>query len=69
MSTKGIPIPSPTPSPTLSGSVFELALIGDGTGICEPVWVGVLETELAVMLLVKEVDDAEAVDELVADEL
>lgn len=69
MRTKGIPIPTPTPRPTLTVSVLELALEGDAKAVSELLWGGVLEDELAIMLVVKEVDDVKAVDELELDEL
>ena len=69
MSTKGIPIPSPTPRPTLRGSVFELALSGVVTEVCELLWEGAIEVGLAVVRLVKDVDDGKAVEELIVDEL
>lgn len=69
MRTKGIPIPTPTPRPTLTISVLELALEGDAKAVSELLWGGVLEDELAIMLVVKEVDDVKAVDELELDEL
>ena len=60
-----MPMPSPTPRPTLT----ELSLAGDvGVGselFCEDV----LELELAITLFVEEVDDVNAVDELELDEV
>lgn len=69
MRTKGIPIPSPTPRLTLTVSVLELALEGDAGAVSELLWGGVLKVELAIMLVVKEVSDVKAVDELELDEL
>lgn len=60
-STRGTPIPRLTPKPILRSSVFELAPAGGVTGVCELLWEGVLEIELAIMLLAKEVDDVKAV--------
>ena len=74
MRTKGMPIPSPTPRPTLTVSVLELARVGDaGEGDVEVVselFCGsVLAIELAIVLVGEEVDDVEAVDEIVLEEL
>lgn len=69
MRTKGTPIPTPTPRPTLTVSVLELALEGDAEGVFEVLWVVVLKVELAIMLVVKEVGDVKAVDELELNEL
>ena len=65
MRTRGIPIPSPTPRPTLTVSVLELVLRGAGV-VAELVGGGVIEVEVAVMLVAGEFDDAEVVDELAA---
>ena len=79
MRTKGRPIPSPTPRPTLTVSVLELSLAGDavagdvGPGDVEAgselLFESVLEVEVAAVLVVKEVDDVKAVDGLELDEL
>ena len=69
MRTKGMPMPSPTPRPTLTAIVLELALAGDVGVASELFCEGVLEAELAITVLVEEVDDVKAVDELVLDEL
>ena len=79
MRTKGRPIPSPTPRPTLTVFVLELSLAEDavagdvGAGDVEAgselLLRGVLEVEVAAVLVVKEVDDVNAVDELELDEL
>ena len=79
MRTKGRPIPSPTPRPTLTVSVLELSLAGDAVAGdvragdveagSELLFGGVLEVEVAAVLVVKEVDDVKAVDELELDEL
>ena len=69
MRTKGRPIPNPTPRPTLMASVLELTLEGDAEAVAKLPWGGVLEVELAVRLVVEEVDDVKAVDELELDEV
>jgi len=70
MRTQGTPIPSPTPRPTLTVSMPELAALeGDAAEVSELLWGGVPNVELGIVLVVKEVDDVKAVDELELDEL
>ena len=67
--TRGIPIPNPTPRSTLIVSALVLAL-GEGAGAASEAFEGpALEVELAVILVVEEVEDVKVVDELEADEL
>ena len=69
MRTRGMPIPSPTPRPTLTVPVLEPVLGGDAGTVSKLFWLGVLKGELAVVLGVEEVDDVKAVDELELDGL
>lgn len=69
MRTKGMPIPNPTPRPTLMIPVLELALDGDAATVPELLWGGMLEVELTTVLAVKEVDVVKAIDELELDKL
>ena len=69
-------MPSPTPRPTLTVPVLELAVLeGDARTVSEVLWGNVLEIELTIMLVVKDVDgvedvdDVKAVDELEIDEV
>lgn len=84
MRTKGRPIPSPTPRPTLTVSMLESSLAGDVEAgdveagdvgaedvgkLSELFCGGVLEVELAVVLVVEDVDNVKPVGELELDEL
>ena len=65
-------MPSPTPRPTLMVPALESALVpGAGAAVVLGlVWTDVLELELTSVLVVPVVEDnADAVDELVRDEL
>lgn len=74
MRTQGMPIPSPTPRPSLTVSVLGLALVGDGgEGLVEVVseilCEGILDIEFAIVLIIEEVNDIEAADEPMLDEV
>lgn len=60
---------SPTPRPTLTVSVLELALEGVTGAVAEELWRSILKLILAIMLDAIEVDDVEDVDELKLNEL
>ena len=64
ISTKGIPIPSPTPRPTLTVSELPPALEGDEAAVAEFVWEDAVNVELVTALVVEAVDVVKAVEEL-----
>ena len=69
ISTKGIPMPSPTPRPTFTVSELPPALEEDEAMVAVFVWEDAVNVELATMLVIEAVDVVKAVEELELEEL